>query len=81
MVVGNFDSDNPFMETDSSLFLAAENILTFNTADFGGVWGFNAQVEVTADASAPSPVPLPAGLPLLLAGFGGLAVLRRARHT
>lgn len=29
----------------------------------------------------PSPVPLPAGLPLLLAGLGGLAVLRRRKRS
>jgi hypothetical protein len=29
--------------------------------------------------TSPTPVPLPAGLPLLLAGLGGLAVLRRKR--
>ncbi|WOI54980.1 glycerophosphodiester phosphodiesterase family protein [Palleronia sp. LCG004] len=33
------------------------------------------------DEYAISVVPLPAGLPLLLAGIGGLAVLRRARRT
>lgn len=31
-------------------------------------------------AVTPSPVPLPAGLPLLLAGLGGLAILRRSRR-
>ncbi|WP_136684669.1 glycerophosphodiester phosphodiesterase family protein [Falsirhodobacter xinxiangensis] len=31
------------------------------------------------DANMPAPVPLPAALPMLLAGLGGLAVLRRRR--
>lgn len=31
----------------------------------------------TADGSTPNPVPLPAGIPLLLTAFGGLAFLRR----
>ena len=33
--------------------------------------------SIPSDVTAPSPVPLPAGLPLLLAAFGGLAFLRR----
>lgn len=50
----------------------------------GGTWrliyaatnGNPSILKVTGD-KLPSPVPLPAGLPLLLAGLGGLAVLRR----
>ncbi|MEM6634534.1 MAG: choice-of-anchor E domain-containing protein [Pseudomonadota bacterium] len=44
----------------------------------------SASVSVTYtfdDASSISPVPLPAGLPFLLAGLGGFAVLRRMRRT
>lgn len=34
-------------------------------------------VDGTYDFSAPAPIPLPAGLPLLLAGLGGLALMTR----
>jgi hypothetical protein len=34
-------------------------------------------IDVGTDPGTTSPVPLPAGLPLLLAGLGGLALLRR----
>lgn len=44
---------------------------------FGG--GADAGVGVIADAGPVPVVPLPAGLPLLLAGLGGFAVLRRAK--
>lgn len=33
------------------------------------------------DAQAPAPVPLPAGLPLMLACIGGLAVLKRKQRA
>ncbi len=36
-------------------------------------------VEFGLANTSPTPVPLPAGLPLFLAGLGGLAVLRRKR--
>lgn len=37
------------------------------------------QLNLTTADAAVAPVPLPAGLPLLLAGLGGLAVLRRRK--
>jgi uncharacterized protein with PIN domain len=36
---------------------------------------------ITAPATGPTPVPLPATLPLLAAGFGGLAVMRRRKKA
>ena len=37
--------------------------------------------RTVVDANAPAPVPLPAAAPLLLAGLGGLALLRRRRKA
>ncbi|WP_295048835.1 glycerophosphodiester phosphodiesterase family protein [uncultured Paracoccus sp.] len=37
--------------------------------------------RTVVDAQAPAPVPLPAAAPLLLAGLGGLALLRRRRKA
>ncbi|GHG17352.1 glycerophosphodiester phosphodiesterase family protein [Paracoccus aerius] len=37
--------------------------------------------RTVVDANAPAPVPLPAAAPLLLAGIGGLALLRRRRKA
>ena len=43
-------------------------------------WDLGGTAYTTADlTAATTPVPLPAGLPLLLAGLGGLALLRRRR--
>lgn len=55
------------------------SLLTYNSAEregvFGGSTGNTFQLVIdTADAPV---VPLPAGMPLLLAGLGGLALLRR----
>jgi hypothetical protein len=36
--------------------------------------------DVSVSATSMSPVPLPAGLPLLLAGIGGMALLRRRQR-
>ena len=41
-----------------------------------GNWRF---ADVEFDGTATAPVPLPAGMPLLLSGFGGLALLARKR--
>lgn len=51
---------------------------TYSAFDFGTTGsGMYARVGALHWADAPAPVPLPAGLPLLLAGLLGLAVLRR----
>lgn len=76
VIAENYATQNPFSTSDMSLFFAGVNEVIFDVADFGGAYGFNASITVTA--SPASAVPLPAGLPLLLAGLGGLAVLRRA---
>ncbi|MEM6634533.1 MAG: VPLPA-CTERM sorting domain-containing protein [Pseudomonadota bacterium] len=65
--------------------------------DCGAVAGFNITIASAPDRvftytstsaaqqsfvlTAVAPIPLPAGLPLLLAGLGGFAILRRARRT
>lgn len=42
---------------------------------------YGTRIDVTVRDPNPSPVPLPAGLPLLAAAVGGLAVLRRLRRA
>lgn len=63
--------------TGAASFNAGANLLTIEATDLGGIWGLSSNVTVTADELAP--VPLPAGLPLLLAGLGGLALMRGRR--
>jgi hypothetical protein len=74
-IASNYSTQNPFSTSDTSLFLAGVNEVIFNAADAGGAYGFNA--SITVSASPASAVPLPAGLPLLLAGLGGLVLMRR----
>lgn len=50
--------------------------LTFVAGGFETVLSIEA-ITVNTDSGPPAPVPLPAGLPLLLSGFGGLFLLRR----
>lgn len=50
-----------------------DSFFTDNVSDFGG--GFALDTVTVSEATAP--VPLPAGLPMLLAGLGALAWMRR----
>ena len=75
LIVGNFTAPNPFATNVSNLFNAGANEVIFNVADAGGGYGFNASIDVSADAIT-SPVPLPAGGALLL---GGLLMLHAGR--
>lgn len=78
---------------DTSLFyeeLSLTGVVGGDTGDEGGVFSldFTLGAEDTASfdlttssqAEAASVIPLPAGLPLLLAGLGALALLRRTRR-
>jgi hypothetical protein len=64
-------SDGTAFDGDASLGVGVSGFLA--EEDFYAVsWEF---------AGVVTPVPLPAGLPLLLAGLGGLALLRRRKHA
>lgn len=52
---------------------------TFVDGATAGLSTFSLTFDLAGTAPPPSPVPLPAGLPLLLAGLGGLALLRRRK--
>jgi hypothetical protein len=45
----------------------------------GNPWMYQIYGNVAAATPSPAPVPLPAGMPLMLAGFTGLALFRRRR--
>jgi len=49
---------------------------TFLDGATAGLSTFSLTFDLAGTAPPPSPIPLPAGLPLLLAGLGGLALLR-----
>lgn len=76
-VFSHFTQINTYSHSTAATFNAGANLLTIEATDLGGIWGLSADVIVTADELAP--VPLPAGLPLLLAGLGGLALMRGRR--
>ena len=59
--------------------LGRANGLTFTSIAEAGLSTFSLTFDLAGTAPPPSPVPLPAGLPLLLAGLGGLALLRRRK--
>lgn len=74
-------------------FEAVGDLFTTMSVDFTGLvgGGFTGSSTYESDQDTlrfagdltpvnPSPIPLPAGLPLLLAGLGGLALLRRNRR-
>lgn len=52
---------------------------TFVDGATAGLSTFSLTFDLAGTAPPPSPIPLPAGLPLLLAGLGGLALLRRRK--
>lgn len=90
------NDDLGFRSNDVLNYTTAAGLLSFSGSatmalditDFGLIdktASFNAQSFVNGDqlwitVSQTAPVPLPAGLPLLLAGFGGLVVVRRAQR-
>ena len=59
--------------------LGRANGQTFTSTATAGLSTFSLTFDLAGTAPPPSPVPLPAGLPLLLAGLGGLALLRRRK--
>lgn len=61
--------------SDSSIF----PLFSFGTDGVGSNGEF-INVTGAAPGATPSPVPLPAGMPLLVAGLGVFAVMRRRRH-
>lgn len=60
--------------TDSSLFVAGNNTVTYEMHNISGPSGFLANINVEA-----AEVPLPAALPLMLVGLGALGVARRRK--
>lgn len=82
VIYANFRSNNVYNISDSSLFSAGLNTVSFLVDDRGGPGAFRATALVEADKlllddnGTPSEVPLPAGGLLLVSGLG-LMVLRR----
>lgn len=72
LFASNYQTLNAFSTSNGALFTAGANVLRFVARDSWGLRGMTAEVSVSA-----APVPLPAGLPLLLAGLGGLVLMRR----
>lgn len=61
---------------------AQQGLSLFSDAGGGGFAFGGTNIYETQDPGGPmAPVPLPAGMPLLLAGLGSLALLRRARRA
>ncbi|WP_299781119.1 VPLPA-CTERM sorting domain-containing protein [uncultured Roseobacter sp.] len=76
---GIFNNDDGILSTPTSRILGLIGDEAGDaTQNFEGEYVLDFSTEVFS-ASAPSVVPLPAGLPLLLAGLGGLAVVRRLK--
>lgn len=77
----NTSGENDVVVTGLSVALRAGSTYIFDVDNTGaGTQSFLTALEFDT-ASPVAPVPLPAGLPLLLAGLGGLSVLRRARSA
>ncbi|WP_299817255.1 VPLPA-CTERM sorting domain-containing protein [uncultured Jannaschia sp.] len=66
------------LQVEKDGFFIRENPTSLRTLNF--VVALNGVTVVAADNMV-APVPLPAGLPLLAAGLGGLALLRARRNT
>ena len=67
---------------NASLVGISVGLGTYNPSEtgyFNSVSISGSSADNSWDFEAPSPVPLPAGMPLLLGAFGGLALLRRRR--
>lgn len=78
-------TSNKTVDLLPSLFVGELSADTYNFAlSFYGTVADGAQLTWTStsviEALPTTPVPLPAGLPLMLAGFGGLALLRRTKR-
>jgi len=90
---GGFDIGVQINETDIDWGpYAADNVYTYTTSDLSGIINMRLaeasvgaysdnggilRVQVSTEPAPVSPVPLPAGMPLLLAGLGGFALMRR----
>ncbi|MEQ8900434.1 MAG: VPLPA-CTERM sorting domain-containing protein [Roseovarius sp.] len=79
-LTGSQTSDTEMLGGLSSLDLfGTVGGLTLGDGATAGLSAFSLTFDLAGTAPPPSPVPLPAGLPLLLAGLGGLALLRRRK--
>ncbi|WP_306141737.1 VPLPA-CTERM sorting domain-containing protein [Roseibium sp. MMSF_3412] len=83
---GNMDFNVFFTADDGSTFLSLITTATaFKTGAFATIGanpgGTFDQVTLNGVAVPTTAVPLPAALPMLLAGVGGLAIMRRRRKT
>lgn len=72
----NWGTVQSYGTTDSSLFLAGLNTLTFTITNSGGPGGLRATAMVEAE---PGAVPVPAALPLLAGALGGLGAMGMRR--
>ncbi|WP_375230312.1 VPLPA-CTERM sorting domain-containing protein [Roseobacter sp. S98] len=69
-----------FSELSMETFLGVTSAtFAFDDANFNG--GNNTADQFYLASAVVNPVPLPAGLPLLLAGIGGLGILRRRQRN
>lgn len=74
-------TDNAATDFEAFNFANLTNLRSFTFTGFGGTrGGFSFSLDDIA-VNQTAPIPLPAGLPLLLAGLGGLVVIRRRRKA